>query len=365
MKIAVYAIAKNEEKFVKRWYNSMKEADEIFVCDTGSTDNTISELERLGVKVKSISIEPWRFDEARNESLDFVDEDFDICVCTDLDEVFSKGWRRELEKHWNEKATRASYNYIWSFDEKGKPKTTFNIEKIHLRHGFRWIHPVHEVLHYSGEKRDSTVIIDTITLKHYPDKEKSRAQYLPLLELSVKEDPENDRNMHYLGREYMYKGEYVKAIKTLKKHLKLKSALWKDERCASTRYIARCYQSLGNITEAYRWYMRSIAEAPHLREPYIETALLASDISNWQLCIFCVNEALKIKTKPISYINEYYCWDSTPYDLLSVAYYNTEQYDLARKYAYLAYSMDKENERIINNIKLINEKIKRPKGHTS
>ena len=33
---------------------------------------------------------------------------------------------------------------------------------------------------------------------------------------------------------------------------------------------------------------------------------------------------------------------------------------LAKKYAYLAYSIDKENERIINNIKLINKKIKKP-----
>ena len=44
MKIAVYAIARNEEKFVERWYNSMKEADEVFVCDTGSEDNTAEKL---------------------------------------------------------------------------------------------------------------------------------------------------------------------------------------------------------------------------------------------------------------------------------------------------------------------------------
>ncbi len=47
-----------------------------------------------------------------------------------------------------------------------------------------------------------------MTLNHYPDKNKSRSSYLPLLELSVKEDPEDDRNMHYLGREYMYYGRW-------------------------------------------------------------------------------------------------------------------------------------------------------------
>lgn len=358
MKIAVYAIAKNEEKFARRWYNSMSEADGIFVCDTGSEDNTVQVLENLGAKVKSIDITPWRFDKARNESLSFVDDDYDICVCTDLDEVFTKGWRSELERNWNENATRASYNYIWSFDEKGNPQVSFNIEKIHLRHGFKWVHPVHEVLEYNGEKRDSTVIINSITLEHYPDKSKSRSQYLPLLELSVKEDHEDDRNTHYLGREYMYNKEYGKAIKTLKKHLDLKKALWKDERCASMRYIARCYNALNNKSEAYKWHMRAIAEAPHLREPYIEAGMFAFENSNWNMCIFCITEALKIKQKPISYINEGYCWDSTPYDLLSIAYYNTGQYLLSERYAYLAYARDKDNKRIVNNIRLIKEKTK-------
>ena len=50
-KVCVYAIAKNEEKFVDRWINSMKEADEIYVLDTGSKDKTIKKLKKLGVKV--------------------------------------------------------------------------------------------------------------------------------------------------------------------------------------------------------------------------------------------------------------------------------------------------------------------------
>ena len=40
-KVCVYAISKNEEKFVNRCFKSMKETDEIYVLDTGSTDNTV------------------------------------------------------------------------------------------------------------------------------------------------------------------------------------------------------------------------------------------------------------------------------------------------------------------------------------
>ena len=84
-KIVVYAISRNEEKHVKRWVESMKEADEIIVLDTGSTDKTVKLLKDLGVTVKSKKIKPFRFDIARNLSLDLVPKDTDICVCTDLD----------------------------------------------------------------------------------------------------------------------------------------------------------------------------------------------------------------------------------------------------------------------------------------
>ena len=41
---------KKEENFVSRWVESMKEADDIYVLDTGSTDNTRKLLKKLGGK---------------------------------------------------------------------------------------------------------------------------------------------------------------------------------------------------------------------------------------------------------------------------------------------------------------------------
>lgn len=58
MKIVVYAIAKNEAQFVRRWMESMSEADEIVVLDTGSTDETPELLRALGAKVTSETITP-------------------------------------------------------------------------------------------------------------------------------------------------------------------------------------------------------------------------------------------------------------------------------------------------------------------
>ena len=89
MKICVYAICKNEEKFVDRFYESAKDADAIYVLDTGSTDDTVNKLKSHGVIVEQKKIDPWRFDVARNLSLDMIPEDFDVCVCLDLEEVFN------------------------------------------------------------------------------------------------------------------------------------------------------------------------------------------------------------------------------------------------------------------------------------
>ena len=352
-KICVYAISKNEEKFVDRWVDSMIEADAIYVLDTGSSDNTVKKLKDRGVNVKEEKIIPWRFDIARNKSLEWIPKDFDICVCTDLDEVFRKGWRKELESKWNADTTRASYNYNWSFDENDKPKVNFYIEKIHSRNNYKWVHPVHEVLEYVGDNHENKIIIDSITLDHYPDNQKSRSSYLPLLELSVKEDPTDDRNMHYLGREYMYYGKWNESIDTLIRHLSLPKAKWKDERSASMRFISRCYIELKRYEEARMWLSKAIEEAPYLRDPYVEMALLEYRLSNWDKVEFYCLEALKINRHEKTYINEPFSWDYTIYDLLSLSCFYQQKFVESLEYINKAIKMSPNNERLLENKQLI------------
>lgn len=347
-KIVVYAISKNEEKFVDRWVDSMQEADEIYVLDTGSTDKTVSKLKKRKVNVKKKIIKPWRFDVARNESLKLVPSDADICVCTDLDEVLEKGWRKKLEEIWQDNITRLRYNYNWKLDENNKPIVNFYTDKIHIRDNYKWTHPVHEVLTYTNGN-EVFLTTDEITLNHYPDNTKSRSSCLPLLELSVKEDPEDDRNMHYLGREYMYYQKWDKCIDTLIKHLSLKTATWKDERCASMRFIARSYRNLNRIEEAKMWLDKAINEAPYLRDPYVEKAMLEYELENWNEVIKNCNTALKITTHTKCYINETFSFDNTIYDLLSIAYFYLDDIDNAIINIDKALKMEPDNERLLKN----------------
>lgn len=351
--ICVYAICKNEEKFVERWVKSMSEADKIFVLDTGSTDSTVEKFKKLGVEVHSEVISPWRFDVARNKSMDLVPEDADICVCTDLDEIFEKGWRKKLENSWSPTTQQLKYRYTWSFDKDGNEGYVFMIEKIHARHGFKWVHPVHEVLEYSGTKPYVVASNEKIQLNHYPDENKSRSQYLKLLEMSVKEAPEDDRNMHYLGREYMYNGNWNKCITTLKKHLELPTAKWKPERSASMRYIASSYMQLGDVQTAKEWLYRAIIEEPNVREPYIYMAKLLYQLQEWSGVLFMTDTALRITDRPLSYINEPSSWGSDPYDLASIACFNLGLFERSLDYAKKAYEISPSDTRLKENVKFI------------
>lgn len=349
-KVIVYAISKNEEKFIDRWVKSMSEADEIYVLDTGSTDNTANKLASMGVHVVTEIIDPWRFDNARNKSLELVPEYADICVCTDLDEVFEPGWRQTLEKIWSNDTTRLRYNYNWSLDESNHPLVNFYIEKIHKRDGYKWTHPVHEVLSYDGEEKFVTT--DEITLNHYPDRQKSRSSYLPLLELSVKEKPDDDRNVHYLGREYMYYGKWNESIDTLIHHLSLPTATWKDERCASMRFIARCYTNLKRYDEAKMWLDKAIIEAPYLRDAFTERALLAYKLEEWDDVEKYSLKSLEIESHPKSYINESFSFDGTLEDMLSLCAYHKNDIDNAIKWVNRALTYKPDDERLQNNKKI-------------
>ena len=317
MRIYVYAIAKDEQRFAARWMASMAEADGIYVLDTGSSDDTAGQLRSLGAHVTEGRVEPWRFDEARNRSMALVPGDGDVLVCTDLDEVFCPGWRGALEAAWRPECTTARYEYVWSFNADGSDGVKFFYEKVHRPGACRWVRPVHEVLEYASAPVYCTV--PGMRLEHHPDPAKSRAGYLPLLEMSVAEAPEDDRSRHYLGREYMYRGMWEQAVRTLKEHLAMPAAVWAPERAASMRYIARSLLALGEAEQAELWLLRAVFEAPEQREALVDLARLMGAQGRWKECERYCRRALAITERDMSYTTEPEAWGPLPWALLSRA----------------------------------------------
>lgn len=357
-RVCVYAICKNEEKFVDRFMDSMEEADLVVVLDTGSTDRTVAKLKARGAYVYQEKIEPWRFDVARNRSLSYIPEDIDICACIDLDEVFEPGWREKLEAAWNGEFTRAEYWFVWSHKEDGTPDKVSKKEKIHRRKDFKWVHPVHEVLKYEGAGEEKVVFIDDLFLHHYPDNQKSRGQYLPLLELSAAENPGNSQIIFWLGREYMYYNRHDECIRTLENYLALPSALWEEERSAAMRYIADSYRKKGDESNALRWLYQAIAECSYVREPWVALAKYGYEKEDWPLTFWAVEKGLAIKQKTNSYLTESISWGYLLDDLGAISCYRLEMYDRALNYAEKACKLKPEDERLQRNKELIAKKQK-------
>ncbi len=342
MKICVYAICKNEIKFVHRWYNSVSEADYVCVLDTGSTDGTYEELKKLNIITAQKRYDFFRFDVARNDSLTLIQDDADVCVCVDLDEFFAPGWAEKIRQQWKPSTMRARYRYTWNFNPDGSEGVVFMADKIHANKKFVWTHPVHEVLTPTFNGEYETIDLTDVQLNHMADINKSRSNYLPLLELSVSECPEDDRNAHYLGREYMFNGQYEKAIGELKRHLGLKTATWADERCASLRFIARCYGELKNTKKQKEFLLKAILEAPYLREPYFELGIYFYNHKKYLQAAVALTEMLKITTRNLNYISAPECWGSLPYDILSVCFAELKNYRVALTYVDLAIAKSSE-----------------------
>jgi glycosyltransferase involved in cell wall biosynthesis len=230
MKVAVYTIALNEEQFVKTWYNSCRDADYWLVVDAGSTDNTFSEALWLGCAVQRIDIKPWRFDHARNTALKALPKDIDYCIALDMDEVLLPGWREELQKMHDLGVTRLRYKYVQSWNDDGSEGLVYVGDRIHTRHYYEWKYPVHEIL---KSKIKETQEWCDLEIHHYPDSAKGRRQYLPLLKLSIEENPSDNRNAFYYAHALLKAGEANAAREEFKRHLSLSSTVWSAEKTMS------------------------------------------------------------------------------------------------------------------------------------
>lgn len=349
MKIAVYAISLNEERFAKRFCESARDADLIFVADTGSTDETVKLLEDGGATVAHISIKPWRFDDARNAALALLPEDFDICVSLDIDEVLQSGWREEIERVWAPGTTRLRYGFDWGCG------IVFQYEKIHARHGYRWALPCHE---YPVPDRIKEVWADTdkLLVVHKPDPEKSRGQYLDLLRVSVEENPTEPRNAFYYARELSFRGRWQDAINEGKRYLSLPRATWPNERCYAMRVIGRAYQELGKWDSALRWLRDAASESPDTREPWYELALCCYRTSRWTESLGAALTCLSITHREKLYTVDPQVWGAAPHDLASIAAYQLGLYSLALEQARKAVELAPDDIRLRKNLEFCESK---------
>lgn len=349
MKIAVYAISKNEEQFVHRFIDSARDADCILIGDTGSTDRTVEFAKEFGAQVADIRIKPWRFDKAREAVLALLPEDIDVCISLDLDEVLEPGWRKEIERVWVEGTTRLRYKFDWGCG------IAFYYEKIHHRHGYFWHHPCHEYPIPDPRTKEVWAHTDMLLVSHHPDPSKSRGQYMDLLEVAVKEDPRCPRNAFYHSRELTFNRRWDDAVEALNKYLAMPEATWPNERCYAMRLMGQSYSELKQDWLALKWYRLACAEAPETREPWVELAMFCYRMSMWAECYSAATTALAITNKAAVYTMDPSVWTEKPYDLASIAAWHLGLKDKAVDYCKKALEFNPSDARLIKNLEHMTE----------
>ena len=347
-KFSVAVIARNEALTLPKLVGSLKEfqerGGEIWVLDTGSTDDTVEVAKSLGCKVEAVGdkfkikidaelakkinekfiVEGeapivkadeslFDFGSARNYAATLPEND--MIAMPDCDEIYTKMDIDKLDKAVEDGFEQFEYNFVFSHDNLGNPVIKFRHCKFYDRRKMKWNGIIHEVL--GGAAKKIFFEEDVIKLEHYQNEKTNRSGYIKGLAIDCFNHPENDRNSHYFARELSYLGRTKSAIKEFKNHISM--GKWPTEAAQSMLYIGDCYKKLGDNGEMFKWYSLSI-EKEARREPLMRMAEHFFGVAMHKQAILYAEAALTITQLPF-YSNHQPYYEHAPHELLYVSYW--------------------------------------------
>lgn len=272
-RVSVVLIVKNEEALLARCLDSVKDADEIIICDTGSTDATIEIARRYTDKV--FTDYTWRdhFAEARNHAKSKATGDWILSI--DADEFLSCPFanvRAAVEQAFMAVHVRMTAEY--------GPPSQFTVPKL-FRNSKQiwWEGAVHNHLSVLGEDVGDV----TITFGYSPAHSLDPFRSLRILEREVRERPDALREVFYLGREYCYRSMFDKALPLLGRFVQQSNIL--AYKADAFLMMARAYLARGEWSDARDACLQALNINAHFREACLFMAVLSGDGSNnprWQ-----------------------------------------------------------------------------------
>lgn len=336
MRVAIYALARNEIANVERWEASCREADVRVVTDTGSTDGTVEALEALGVDVCHGCVSPWRWDDAHNLSLMHVPADVDVCIRLDLDESLDPGWRQALEGDWKPETTKLRYWYHWSSTVR------FLCDRVHARAGYRWQSATHEgLVRWAGPEVQTKS--DSFTIRHHRDPGKKHSTDLTLLRQAVAENPTDARMHWYLARELDYADDPA-CVEAFLKYLSMPGGS-PNERAYARRVLAARDEK-----KRSRHMLGAMLEAPHEPESYLSVAEVAWGMKDAVATLYFCRQALACHPDGQSHTSDPRAYGSRPAELAFSAAWILGLREEAEKHLREAAVREPTGERITANL---------------
>lgn len=267
-RVAVAMIVKNEEALLARCLESVKDADAIYIADTGSTDRTVEIARKYTDNVYLDYIWSDDFSDAQNHVLNKIRGKEEWIFSIDADEYCHdfKEVRKAIEiaeKHvrcfmYAEGGTRLAFCFSRLF--RNDPEIF-------------WCQPGHKHLNLPGEGEDIGNI--EITFGWSPAHRNDPDRTLRILEKAVaSEGADACRNLYYLGREYWYKGRYTECTETLSKYVEVST--WPAEKAEALCIMSRAFSTQGLDEEARVSCLLAININPNFKE----AVQFMADISN-------------------------------------------------------------------------------------
>lgn len=255
MKISAVIICKNEEALIARCLESVKQADEIIVCDTGSTDKTIEIAKTFTDKVFTDFTWCDDFAAARNHAKSKATGDWILSL--DADEYlhdFSEV-RKAVET--------AKDSIRVHLTAEGGGRLNFDFARLFRNSpDIYWVQPIHNHLNIPGAGEPIGDV--TITFGWSPAHEKDPDRALRILEKIVSQEKEPVRNLYYLGREYWYKKRYQECTATLGRYVQV--GYWQAERAEAFLIMSQAYSKLGLDDDARSACAQAIIINPNFKE---------------------------------------------------------------------------------------------------
>lgn len=229
-------IVKNEEAMLARCLESVKNADEIIIVDTGSIDKTKEIAYQYTDNVYDFG---WcdDFAKARNSAREKCTGDFILSI--DADEYLEEDGIYKIKEFLSQykgdavkiKMRSGNQNFYVQRLFKNKPEIF-------------WVGKIHELVNVTTDEKLNVGITFGSSPAHILDPDRN----MRILESEYNENPLNTRVIYYLAREYGYRAQYDKAIELFSEYLKLGS--WMPERADAYFMIALCYWYTGRGEEA-------------------------------------------------------------------------------------------------------------------
>ncbi len=273
MKVSAVLIAKNEEAVLARCLESVKEADEIIVCDTGSTDRTVEIARQFTDRVFTDFVWCDDFAKARNHALSKATGDWILSI--DADEYLTCPFsvvRDAVSQAFMAVNVKMTAEY-------GQTQH-FWFPRLFLRSpNVWWEGAIHNHISVMGEDVGAV----TITFGYSPAHSQDPLRSLRILEKEVKDNPDCVRERFYLGREYFYRGMHDKALVTLGRYVQQSRFL--AEKAEAFLTMARSYWELRMPDDARDALAQCLLINPRFKEAVLFMATLAGDGSpnpRWQ-----------------------------------------------------------------------------------